>query len=226
MTQLSKCAEDVQLSSSILFGSEALFFYDYVLTLGDEIEFVWIAGKLSIGLILYLAARYLGLASCIISFLPVTPESSNAVTCASHYSREPAISQAPCSGVRVIAIIACEAIVAVRTWAIWSRDRWILVLLVALSIGAIVPAAITVTKDVSTKSSTQLRLISVLDGCQTATSTVGNGWVVPFAMVMMYEVVFGAVNTALVIQASAPQLRSSVTQYVFMSSPSKQFSLY
>ncbi|KAF4586394.1 hypothetical protein EYR38_010670 [Pleurotus pulmonarius] len=206
-----------------------------IIDLSAKIRHIWTA-RFSVGLVIYIGSRYLGLASCIVSLLPISNLTSNLTVC-----------------IRVLAIIAAEMTLAVRTWAIWGRNRIILGILIAFTIGALVPAAITVARDISTKSPVTVSE-TIKRFCPAfVDSGVGNMWAVPYLMTIMYELVttslsliricrwrrripnthrqhvlqtlytdgmlyflfmlgLGAVNAALVIKASAPELRSNVTQ--------------
>ncbi|KAJ8517603.1 hypothetical protein ONZ45_g5245 [Pleurotus djamor] len=137
-----------------------------------EIRHVW-AAKCSFGLALFLTSRYLGVASCIVSLFPTSPTTSNLVVCT-----------------RVLTIIVCEATLAVRTWAIWGRNRWILFILVGFAIGAIIPAAITVSRDITTKEIKTDTASEVVDPfCVITEGDVGNMWAVPYLMTIMYATV-------------------------------------
>ncbi|KAF7420850.1 hypothetical protein PC9H_011368 [Pleurotus ostreatus] len=228
-----------------------MFYYDYVLTFGDEssgpisgfVEFrqlkhIWGRGRFSIGSILFVLARYLGFASCVLSNFE-----------GSHLR---------CAGLRVTAIISSEAIVAVRTWAVWARNKWILAILVLCAIAACTAAGVTTVNDVQSserKSSSTFEYPA--PDCVVGLSTsVGGQWVVPLSMTIMYEVVtivltiirimwwrrrlsrsrspnraplldtlwkdgviyfalmlaLGVVNTALVIRSTAAVIQQNVTQ--------------
>ncbi|KAJ8690305.1 hypothetical protein PTI98_011740 [Pleurotus ostreatus] len=235
LAMLESCLTTRRLSNGVLYSALTLFFYDLCLTIDMEIRHIWTA-RFSVGLVLFISSRYLGLASCIVSLLPTSNLSSTLHVC-----------------IRVLAIIAAEMTLAVRTWAIWGRSRIILGILIASAIGGLVPAAITVARDISTKSPTAVSE-TIQKFCPAfVDSSVGNMWAVPYLVTIMYELVttglsliricwwrrripnahrqhvlqtlymdgmlyflfmlgLGAVNTALVIKASAPELRSTVTQ--------------
>ncbi|KAF9494624.1 hypothetical protein BDN71DRAFT_1448598 [Pleurotus eryngii] len=58
-----------------------MFYYDYVLTFGDELKYIWGSGRFSIGSILFVLARYLGFASCVLSNFEKSLSISRALTC-------------------------------------------------------------------------------------------------------------------------------------------------
>lgn len=236
VSTLIECLESARIARIALFVSEAMFYYDYVLTFGDELNHIWGRGRFSIGSILFVLARYLGFASCVLSNFEKSLSISNTLTC-----------------LRVTAIISSEGIVAVRTWAVWARNKWILAILVLCAIAACTAAGVTTVNDVQ---SSELINAPARDCVVGLSTSVGGQWVVPLSMTIMYEVVtivltiirimwwrrrlsrsrtpnraplldtlwkdgviyfalmlgLGVVNTALVIRSTAAVIQQNVTQ--------------
>jgi len=117
-------AESAEQCALLIAGS--LVIYDYVLTLQQEIDYVWFR-KWTPGKILFLSVRYLGLVWVCLCLWAVfttgaTPTACNVIvrlTVCSAYS----------------AYLAGSLVFALRTWAIWNRTRWSAILIGAAWIG-------------------------------------------------------------------------------------------
>ncbi|KAF4602534.1 hypothetical protein EYR40_005746 [Pleurotus pulmonarius] len=89
-------------------SSASLLTYDFLLTFADEIRYVW-GSKWSVGKVLYLLARYPLLFNLIIQL---------------HH-------------MYLFAVLAAEAILVLRVWALWQRSRWIAVTLAAMTVAGL-----------------------------------------------------------------------------------------
>ncbi|EJD44486.1 hypothetical protein AURDEDRAFT_166582 [Auricularia subglabra TFB-10046 SS5] len=96
-----------------------LFFYDYLTTLADEIELIW-RSKWGAGKILFLLARYLVLPQLFLTMY-------SALFTPAHLDCRSADIFAIWS--LLLGVTAAKGILTIRTWAIWSTGRSILVIL-------------------------------------------------------------------------------------------------
>ncbi|KAI0060166.1 hypothetical protein BV25DRAFT_989238 [Artomyces pyxidatus] len=236
--QLSRCLSDTRLTSNMAVASAALIFYDWFLTSGDELKFMWRLDKRTFARVLFLCARYPALVGSILDLLPTTVTLGNVLTC-----------------LRLVNIVAAEIILATRTWAMWDRARVILVILVGTFIACIVPGIIVIERDIATTiwgPPVAPGLTNFMQ-CRILVSAVKSFWIVPYLVIILFESVvlslttykvlqyyrqvpaeyrthlwdilwldgiiyfvfmllLGIVNIGLVLQVSAPQLRSGGTQ--------------
>ncbi|KAF5381873.1 hypothetical protein D9757_007543 [Collybiopsis confluens] len=172
---LSECVANGRLGNSIIYATSTLFMYDYLLTVWDEAKYVWRPRKVTISSVAFFLARYGAMAGAIASLLP----GSNSV---------PAIANTT-TVLRLLSIVASEFIIAVRTWAIWGRSRRILWTLAFFSVAAIIPAAIIVGEDVASSRVKALISEEFIDICSLTTSKIDQGFVVPYVLTILYELV-------------------------------------
>jgi len=108
----------VNVVTSRPVASAALFCYDFCLTFSDELYCMWRSkSSFTFGSALFFTARYAGFASAILSLLPRSLSMDSTCIC-----------------LRVVTVLASELILAVRTWAIWARNRRIMVLLILVTV--------------------------------------------------------------------------------------------
>ncbi|KAL0577169.1 hypothetical protein V5O48_004808 [Marasmius crinis-equi] len=156
-------------------ASAVLFLYDYILTFSDEIDHVWRTRRLSPTTIAFFFSRYTALATAIITLLPFnrSVEGDRFATI-----------------LRMVAIIASESIVAIRTWAIWSNSKRMFWILLPIATACLAPTIAIVV--VGVKSSRDLTLAPQWmqwKGCTTVLSQIGNVYIVPYSMAMCFETV-------------------------------------
>ncbi|KAF4586393.1 hypothetical protein EYR38_010669 [Pleurotus pulmonarius] len=162
------------------------------------------------GSILFFIARYGGFTSAIICFLPVDVALGNVRTC-----------------MRLITIVSSDAVLAVRTWAIWERRKSVLLLLLSTALGAIGAAVFILEKDASTSKMAPAISPLLPNLCSYIESDVTNLWSIPYFLTIMYEtnalwkdgvtyfafmLVLSIINIGLVFQVTLPQLRSGGSQ--------------
>ncbi|KAF9258630.1 hypothetical protein L218DRAFT_1004777 [Marasmius fiardii PR-910] len=121
----------------------ALFAYDVLINLGDELNYVWAAleprrrpikwATVLFNLI-YLAQRYMPLLDRVILDQYFMLGAPNARACVITYTLS-----AWCS---ILGILLSELILALRIWAVWARKPSIGIILVVLSLGCSVPATV------------------------------------------------------------------------------------
>ncbi|KAJ3481662.1 hypothetical protein NLI96_g7507 [Meripilus lineatus] len=114
-------------------GAVTIFVWDYLLTIHLEVDYMW-SSKWSLVKILFILTRYLPIVDLtIMLFFDLNPGAS---TDACH------ILFSVAGWFMSIGIIVAEMIVVLRTWAIWERGKRIGYVLVAVSIGCLVPSLV------------------------------------------------------------------------------------
>lgn len=110
----------------------SLLFYDYVLTLGREIEFFWKRPRLSWPFVLFIANRYL----IILSHVPTSVYMFWYPGMDTSYSWCHPLSIFDGASIIVVQTIG-GIIMIMRIYALYERDRCVLAILVFLAVGAI-----------------------------------------------------------------------------------------
>ncbi|KAJ7160947.1 hypothetical protein C8R46DRAFT_356732 [Mycena filopes] len=159
------------LGPGLSFASAALFLFEYTLTFVSEVRFVWLRPR-STSAALFYVARYAGMASAVLT-LVATPTTTVFLANLG-------------TALRVVVIVASEAILAVRTWAIWGRSRPILLLLFLVSVGALAGEAVVIVRGVK---GTHVQTDTTADGCEAeeVVSSQSNAYLVPYIIVLAYE---------------------------------------
>lgn len=98
-----------------------LLFWEYLVTVNRERQLYWHFHSWSFVKILFFINRYYGLAFCIVALVLVQSNWVNQATCSRIYMIIP-ISFA-------ILLAVCQGILCLRIWAIWARQRAIMILL-------------------------------------------------------------------------------------------------
>ncbi|KAJ8074758.1 hypothetical protein PM082_019083 [Marasmius tenuissimus] len=174
LEQLKTCVTNGRLGDGILFASSALFFFDYILMFSDEVKFMSRFRRSSkLGTGPFVVCRYCALGTAILALTPVrsnvTVESAGTV-------------------LRLASIIASEIILALRTWAIWGRNRKVLYSLVTVAIGSVIPAAIIVVKAVTTNQIRPLILPELAHLCSLIVSEITAAFIVPYILTVHFEI--------------------------------------
>lgn len=234
---LEKCLIDEWITNAIIVSSTALFFYDYCLTIRQEIRYVW-ETKFTIANTLFLCARYPAFLAAILALPP-------------HKTSVAMTNVGNC--LRVFAILSSELIFALRMWAIWGRRKSILMVFICAAMAVFVPSVIIIGKDISTSMADQCIPPEYDAYCATISSSVGRLWVLPYLLIIFYQLltltftlikishlhnsiplngrspllsalqidgilyfvstlVLGALNIGLIVQVSSPQLRQAGSQ--------------
>ncbi|KAK1236068.1 hypothetical protein PQX77_000658 [Marasmius sp. AFHP31] len=173
LEQLSRCIYNVRLGDGILFAGSALFFFDYLLTFGNEVKFLSTSRRPSLGTAPFVICRYSALGTAI---LAVTPVRSNATV------------DSVGTVLRLAAIIASEIVLAVRTWAIWGRNRKVLYSLLIVALCAVIPAAIIVGKALTTNQIRPLITPELTHLCSATVSDIKIAFIVPYILTICYEI--------------------------------------
>jgi len=123
------------IKQSVILASLVLLFYDYLCTFDQEVERVWLR-PCSLGKSLFILNRYLPLISLTLVYIGFKI-SLSAEGCRRLYTTTAWVSH--------FEISIAQAILYLRTIALWARNRWILRSLVVLWMSIGVPS-IVVTK--------------------------------------------------------------------------------
>ncbi|KIK64918.1 hypothetical protein GYMLUDRAFT_379369 [Collybiopsis luxurians FD-317 M1] len=170
---LRECVANGRMGLGITYAGSTLFLYDYVLTFGDEVRYVWRPKRIAIGSVAFFLARYCAMAATIIVLLPNSDNISGTSNSA--------------NVLRLVSIIASEVIIAVRTWAIWGRSFKILLALVAFSLAAVIPAAYIVSESVITSRVVALVSEQFIDVCSLSVESFEHAFVAPYVLAILYE---------------------------------------
>jgi len=176
LEQLVRCLTDTRLSSNIEVAGAALIYFDWLLTSGDELDWLWRRSKSVYARTLFTLARYPALASAIVGLVPLTITLRGITTYLS-----------------VITIISSELILAMRTWAMWQSSPWVLASLIVLAFVCAAPGVMVIQRDVVTAvvevvPSATWSSMQQLE-CRVSVSAVDRAWIVPYIGIMVFEVV-------------------------------------
>ncbi|KAL1940233.1 hypothetical protein VTO73DRAFT_9185 [Trametes versicolor] len=106
----------------ILLSSAALLYYDFLLTLPDEIRLAWQA-PIRLATVLYLLVRYISLANMGLAVIIQTPESPVARLVTADVNCISLVKSA--SVMQIFLNAAVSAFVAARITALWSRNWYL-----------------------------------------------------------------------------------------------------
>ncbi|KAJ3559523.1 hypothetical protein NM688_g296 [Phlebia brevispora] len=108
--------EQLHFISYTVVASIMFMVYDYMLTLGAEVELVW-ASKFTTIKFLFFLTRYSPILDMTLLFTSTLPLSLSSRTC--FWLHTPAIY------LLVIGMAIAEYILAFRTWLVWGRNLWL-----------------------------------------------------------------------------------------------------
>ncbi|KAK7039197.1 hypothetical protein VNI00_010102 [Paramarasmius palmivorus] len=161
-------------------ASCSLFFFDYTLTVYKEAAFFWWPGRVTLSTVSFLIARLYGGIACVaVSLLP-----AKSAMLDSHYSL-----LIDCSVLRLVTIVSSEFIVAVRTWAIWGKNRRILFILSGFTLAALIPAAVIIGLGITTNRIQPLISQELIDICNVTIGDMQQAFVIPYILTILYEAV-------------------------------------
>ncbi|KAJ7855001.1 hypothetical protein B0H14DRAFT_749105 [Mycena olivaceomarginata] len=173
------CLATEILGPSLSFASATLFLFDYCLTFFDELRFIWVQ-RHSTSTILFWVARYAAMASTIVT-LCQTPTTSLLLANLD-------------TGLRSIAIVAAEVILAVRTWAIWERKKSILIFLCLVSAAALGGSTIMIVRGINNTHKS-------LDGdCTVIMNPRSQAYLIPYVVVIAYETMTMSLSAARILK--------------------------
>ncbi|TCD65721.1 hypothetical protein EIP91_002297 [Steccherinum ochraceum] len=122
-----------RIKSYMRVAPAALLLYDYLLTLGSEMNVMW-PSRMSPMKALYLYTRYSAFVDVTMAVYYQLKTDVPAILCKRIYSIA--------AWLIVIGIIVAEVILMVRTWAIWNRSRRMAAVLIGISVVAVVGACV------------------------------------------------------------------------------------
>ncbi|KAJ8074760.1 hypothetical protein PM082_019085 [Marasmius tenuissimus] len=169
------CIHYGQIGDGLFFVGSTIFLFDYVLTFPDEVKFLLSSRQSSkLGTGLFVICRYCTLGMVVLVLTPA--RNLNAIA----------------DSIRTIlvltSVIASEMILALRTWAIWGRNRKILYPLAAVAVGGITTAAIIIGKSVATNQVHPLIIPELAHLCSTTWSDIRFAFIVPYVLTISYEI--------------------------------------
>ncbi|KAI3608683.1 hypothetical protein WG66_003770 [Moniliophthora roreri] len=168
---LHTCLTNGRLGDSLRYASYCLFFFDYVLTVHKEAAFFWWPGRVTLSTVSFLIARYGAVACIAVAFLPTKSATLDSVNLI----------------LRLITIVSSEFIVAVRTWAIWGKNRKILFILAGFTLAALIPAAAIIGIGISTNKVEPLVTPELIDICNVTIGDMPQAFVIPYIVTILYE---------------------------------------
>ncbi|ESK93899.1 hypothetical protein Moror_13006 [Moniliophthora roreri MCA 2997] len=176
LSPLEHCLSEGRKGRSISYASTTLFLFDYLLTVGSELSFLRKHRRATVGSVALLLSRYTAFAASILVLLPDATTTQIDVIA---------------TVLRFVSIIVSEFIVTVRTWAIWERNKMILILLVVLAAACGITVATIIVKDITTRHSASAlppEFGSVPD-CVIMVSVIKNAYITPYILAIIYEIV-------------------------------------
>jgi len=196
-----------RLVPATLCASATILVYDLMCTLDQEVLYVW-SRPWSMSTALFLLNRYLPFVDTFLSlsakFTRISPEQC--------LMRNEAVGW-----LSVFGIMLSEAILMLRTYAIWERKRSVLVFLCALALSAFLPMAMFVHLETRT-----LQYVAT-DGLGCLLSKAGNILIFGYLMIMVSETAI-AVLTA--VKAYRDLRRSRVPWVVKLYQDGMLFYIY
>ncbi|EIM84411.1 uncharacterized protein STEHIDRAFT_123213 [Stereum hirsutum FP-91666 SS1] len=177
---LMECLAGQRLSSTVSTASSVVLFFDYALTWERELRYLWMPAETpSLGRILFCFARYPALVGAVIGLLPVTVTLGKTL-----------------AFLQLTTVVAASLIFATRTWAIWRRDRKILLFLALSLIASLAPTAVLFERHIGTTHWANDVAPDHSKGtqCTYLTSEVEHNWAIPYIPLIIYEFVVLALS--------------------------------
>jgi len=109
----------LRVEDSMALVSVTLLFYDYFLTFGDEVEFIWRRPKKSLTSVLYLTNRYFTPAACVICMIALFSPNWTLKSCDSFSKFEGLMT--------LVTVMIAEALLVLRVCTVFGNDRRVLV---------------------------------------------------------------------------------------------------
>ncbi|KAF9070047.1 hypothetical protein BDP27DRAFT_654999 [Rhodocollybia butyracea] len=171
---LHKCVANGRVGQSIIYASATLLLYDYCLTIGNEVRYIW-RRPVSMSSGAFVIARYGAMAEMILILVPNLrgPVENSLLTGAGI--------------LRLILILASGFIVAIRTWAIWNRSRRILIALTIFSLATMIPAVVIVGERIVLTRVVPLAIPEFEKICRITIGGFTAKFIVPYIMIIVYE---------------------------------------
>ncbi|KAH9966171.1 hypothetical protein BGW80DRAFT_1563004 [Lactifluus volemus] len=188
--RVARCLSNWRLSSDLADASGTLIFFDWLLTLDDELNFIWLRGKITCIQVLFVFARYAALANAILSFFPPGIAKDQAkeilrggimLAAEREYISHDAADTRP---------LMQPVIIMMRTWAMWGRSRRMLISLIVFLWSEVcaIPGVVLEVVDLFTSAQIPASIpIKGMKPCEILTGAVGHIWVVEYFLVMLFE---------------------------------------
>ncbi|KAJ7216815.1 hypothetical protein C8J57DRAFT_1537878 [Mycena rebaudengoi] len=165
-------ARDLRLYRSVVLAGLVLLIYDHTLTLSTEVKFIW-AAKLRPSIYWFFALRYIGLAAnianCVLYFAELGHEVSIRIGVSSFVPKVPHSSCVKMQLMWILLIVSQEILVEctliMRVFAMYGRNWWILICL--LAVFSLSPAL--ALWDVIEEREPQIFSVPGISGCATVT---------------------------------------------------------
>ncbi|KAJ8693015.1 hypothetical protein PTI98_010270 [Pleurotus ostreatus] len=156
---IPSCAQELRIILSITYGSIAILFYDYLLAFNDELYFLGKAreGRRTATRYLYLVVRYAGASAALLSLFS--------------YSRPVTLL---CGSLMFLVALSSNALLAVRTYALWLRSRKTAVSLSFVALILLIPTSIVVGFEYADKSFIQYPITSFVKPASNPTCRYDN----------------------------------------------------
>ncbi|KAJ8501523.1 hypothetical protein ONZ45_g12112 [Pleurotus djamor] len=116
--------EKVQVGAFIHAVAFTLFFYDYLLTVSDEIKLVWHKPQKPLGRLLFFMNRYLAFIDVPLSFYNQVAAGLPDAQC----QRIDSVA----GGMFFVGILVSELIMILRVWILWGQTRIITIILILM----------------------------------------------------------------------------------------------
>ncbi|KAH9966168.1 hypothetical protein BGW80DRAFT_1462437 [Lactifluus volemus] len=177
-------------SCGIYDVSGTLIFFDWLLTLDDELNFIWRRGRITCIQVLFVFARYAALANVVLGFLPpgIAKDKVKEIlrggimlTAEREYILHHGADTRP---------LMQPVIIMMRTWAMWERSRGMLIFLIVFLWSEVfaIPGLVLGVVDLSTSAQIPASIpIKGMKPCEILTGAVGHIWVVEYVLVMLFE---------------------------------------
>ncbi|KLO08912.1 hypothetical protein SCHPADRAFT_588277 [Schizopora paradoxa] len=129
--ELTKLLVQSQNVKYFYLSNASLLYYDTFINFDDEYQFIWKA-RWSVGKILYIMARYFAFVDVALLLVFTLQEHPDPTRCMHIYKTS--------AWLLVVGVLVAEALLIVRTYAIFERNTYVLAYLVCLKIGLTIPA--------------------------------------------------------------------------------------
>ncbi|KAJ8509406.1 hypothetical protein ONZ45_g8428 [Pleurotus djamor] len=129
--------ERLQVSKFFAALGNHVLFYDYFLTFGDEVRYIW-RERWSSGKIMFMMTRYPVMVEAILTYWNQLWPSVTIETCTTLFNIT--------GWMFIIEVVTAETVMTLRVWALWGRSRRIAFLLGAAALICCVVTAVVFVK--------------------------------------------------------------------------------
>jgi len=129
--EIAAAIHDATLLKELIVASFSLLIYDFLMTFPAEVDFIW-TSSWNVAKLLFFATRYLAIVDTSVGVLYILHPSFSPSICDKLYLT--------ISIMYTIGLLVAEAILSLRTFAIWKGTRPIGVLLIIMNIALLISA--------------------------------------------------------------------------------------